>query len=154
MGTWGPRALPWPRRRLNVAPSNNPLHPFGRFSVQTQNPMVVHVYHPYRQPDGVNHCAAVNGHCSHLCLPAPQINGKSPKISCACPNGLMLMSDGLMCAEEGKREPRRGRAYRPPSPPGDAPHAVWSFYFFPPNSFYYYYFLLCIYECIFFTFFF
>lgn len=70
---------------------------------QTQNPMVVHVYHPYRQPDGVNHCAAVNGHCSHLCLPAPQITSKSPKISCACPNGLMLMSDGLMCAEEGKR---------------------------------------------------
>ncbi|VVC43730.1 Hypothetical protein CINCED_3A006528 [Cinara cedri] len=66
----------------------------------TQNPMVVHVYHPYRQPDGVNHCAAVNGHCSHLCLPAPQINAKSPKISCACPNSLMLMSDGLMCAEE------------------------------------------------------
>jgi hypothetical protein len=72
-------------------------------SFQTQNPMVVHVYHPYRQPDGVNHCAAVNGHCSHLCLPAPQINSKSPKISCSCPNGLMLMSDGLMCAEEGKR---------------------------------------------------
>lgn len=64
--------------------------------------MVVHVYHPYRQPDGINHCAAVNGHCSHLCLPAPQINNKSPKISCSCPNGLMLMSDGLMCAEEGK----------------------------------------------------
>ncbi|XP_025192655.1 very low-density lipoprotein receptor-like isoform X1 [Melanaphis sacchari] len=70
----------------------------------TQNPMVVHVYHPYRQPDGVNHCAAVNGHCSHLCLPAPQINSKSPKISCACPNGLMLMSDGLMCAEEVKNK--------------------------------------------------
>ncbi|XP_050433237.1 very low-density lipoprotein receptor-like isoform X1 [Adelges cooleyi] len=67
-----------------------------------QNPMVVHVYHPYRQPDGVNHCAAVNGHCSHLCLPAPQINDKSPKISCACPNGLTLMADGLMCAEEVK----------------------------------------------------
>jgi len=65
--------------------------------------MVVHVYHPYRQPDGVNYCAAVNGHCSHLCLPAPRINDKSPKISCACPNGLTLMSDGLMCAEEGNR---------------------------------------------------
>ncbi|XP_050542035.1 very low-density lipoprotein receptor-like isoform X3 [Daktulosphaira vitifoliae] len=67
-----------------------------------QNPMVVHVYHPYRQPDGINHCAAVNGHCSHLCLPAPQISDKSPKITCACPNGLMLMADGLMCAEEVK----------------------------------------------------
>ncbi|KAJ8953257.1 hypothetical protein NQ318_015839 [Aromia moschata] len=36
-----------------------------------QNPMVIHVYHPYRQPDGENNCQAVNGHCSHLCLPAP-----------------------------------------------------------------------------------
>lgn len=64
--------------------------------------MVIHVYHPYRQPDGVNYCAAVNGHCSHLCLPAPQINAKSPKISCACPDGLTLMNDRLMCAEDGK----------------------------------------------------
>lgn len=64
--------------------------------------MVIHVYHPYRQPDGVNYCAAVNGHCSHLCLPAPQINAKSPKISCACPDGLTLMNDRLMCAEDGE----------------------------------------------------
>ncbi|XP_054277887.1 very low-density lipoprotein receptor-like isoform X3 [Macrosteles quadrilineatus] len=65
-----------------------------------QHPMVLHVYHPYRQPDGVNYCAAVNGHCSHLCLPAPQINNRSPKISCACPDGLVLMADGLMCTED------------------------------------------------------
>lgn len=64
--------------------------------------MVIHVYHPYRQPDGENHCQAVNGHCSHLCLPAPQINARSPKISCACPNGLRLMDDNLMCVEDGK----------------------------------------------------
>uniref|UniRef100_A0A182NMV1 EGF-like domain-containing protein n=1 Tax=Anopheles dirus TaxID=7168 RepID=A0A182NMV1_9DIPT len=67
-----------------------------------QHPMTIHVYHPYRQPDGVNHCQAVNGHCSHLCLPAPQINSNSPKISCACPTGLKLMSDSLMCVEDGK----------------------------------------------------
>lgn len=64
--------------------------------------MVLHVYHPYRQPDGVNYCAAVNGHCSHLCLPAPQINPRSPKISCGCPDGLVLMADGLMCTEDCK----------------------------------------------------
>ncbi|XP_017883525.1 very low-density lipoprotein receptor-like isoform X2 [Ceratina calcarata] len=63
-------------------------------------PMVVHVYHPYRQPDGVNQCQAVNGHCSHLCLPAPRINSKSPLLSCACPDGLRLLPDGLMCVEE------------------------------------------------------
>ncbi|XP_026840432.1 low-density lipoprotein receptor isoform X5 [Drosophila persimilis] len=65
-----------------------------------QNPMVIHVYHPYRQPDGINHCQSVNGHCSHLCLPAPRINERSPRISCACPTGLRLMSDGLMCVED------------------------------------------------------
>ncbi|XP_039277225.1 low-density lipoprotein receptor isoform X4 [Nilaparvata lugens] len=65
-----------------------------------QSPMSIHVYHPYRQPDGENHCAAVNGHCSHLCLPAPRITDKSPKISCACPDGLVLMNDGLMCTED------------------------------------------------------
>ncbi|KAI8129275.1 Very low-density lipoprotein receptor [Lucilia cuprina] len=65
-----------------------------------QHPMVIHVYHPYRQPDGVNHCQAVNGHCSHLCLPAPRINEHSPRISCACPTGLKLMDDRLMCVED------------------------------------------------------
>ncbi|XP_060649592.1 very low-density lipoprotein receptor isoform X1 [Drosophila nasuta] len=65
-----------------------------------QHPMVIHVYHPYRQPDGVNRCESVNGHCSHLCLPAPRINEKSPPISCACPTGLKLMADGLMCVED------------------------------------------------------
>ncbi|XP_060808207.1 low-density lipoprotein receptor isoform X8 [Amyelois transitella] len=65
-----------------------------------QNPMVIHVYHPYRQPDGVNHCAAVNGHCSHLCLPAPRIGPNSPRVSCACPNGLRLLPDNQMCVED------------------------------------------------------
>ncbi|XP_025830641.1 very low-density lipoprotein receptor-like [Agrilus planipennis] len=65
-----------------------------------QHPMVIHVYHPYRQPDGENHCQAVNGHCSHLCLPAPRINNHSPLISCACPNGLRMLPDGLSCVQD------------------------------------------------------
>ncbi|XP_011299615.1 very low-density lipoprotein receptor isoform X2 [Fopius arisanus] len=63
-----------------------------------QHPMVVHVYHPYRQPDGTNQCQAVNGHCSHFCLPAPRINTRSPLLSCACPDGLVLF-EGLTCVE-------------------------------------------------------
>ncbi|XP_052738259.1 low-density lipoprotein receptor isoform X2 [Bicyclus anynana] len=70
-----------------------------------QNPMVIHVYHPYRQPDGVNHCAAVNGHCSHLCLPAPRIGPYSPKVSCSCPNGLRLLPDNQMCVEDNTLNP-------------------------------------------------
>lgn len=72
------------------------------FYQQLSNPMVIHVYHPYRQPDGINHCAAVNGHCSHLCLPAPQVGPQAPRVSCACPQGLRLMPNGLMCVEDGK----------------------------------------------------
>ncbi|XP_017052477.1 very low-density lipoprotein receptor isoform X1 [Drosophila ficusphila] len=83
-----------------------------------QHPMVVHVYHPYRQPDGVNHCQSVNGHCSHLCLPAPRINERSPRISCACPTGLKLMADGLMCVEDPlyvapSTKPPRARKTKP-----------------------------------------
>ncbi|XP_022822362.1 very low-density lipoprotein receptor-like isoform X4 [Spodoptera litura] len=74
-----------------------------------QNPMVIHVYHPYRQPDGVNHCAAVNGHCSHLCLPAPRIAAHAPRVSCACPNGLRLLPDNQMCVEDSVPEtPKTG----------------------------------------------
>lgn len=65
-----------------------------------EHPMAVHVYHPYRQPDGENHCQAVNGHCSHLCLPAPRINDHSPPISCACPETLRMLSDGLTCVQD------------------------------------------------------
>lgn len=71
-------------------------------NLQLQHPMTVHVYHPYRQPDGINHCQAVNGHCSHLCLPAPQILAHSPRISCACPTGLRLLDDDQTCIEDGK----------------------------------------------------
>nr|XP_022915295.1 very low-density lipoprotein receptor-like isoform X2 [Onthophagus taurus] len=67
-----------------------------------QSPMVIHVYHPYRQPDGENHCQAVNGHCSHLCLPAPRINVDSPKISCACPESLRMLPDGLTCVQDAE----------------------------------------------------
>lgn len=61
--------------------------------------MTIHVYHPYRQPDGENYCKAVNGHCSHLCLPAPKLLPNSPKISCSCPNGLKLLEDGVTCIQ-------------------------------------------------------
>lgn len=67
-----------------------------------QRPMVVHVYHPYKQPDGINHCEAVNGHCSHLCLPSPRIYSQSPSLSCACPDNLVLALDELFCIEAGE----------------------------------------------------
>ncbi|KAK4316707.1 hypothetical protein Pmani_012155 [Petrolisthes manimaculis] len=79
-------------------------------------PMTVHVYHSYRQPNGTNHCTPLNGLCTHLCLPAPQTTPRVPKISCACPNGLVLMSDGLTCEMEDDSVPSPSRGdYQPSS---------------------------------------
>lgn len=69
------------------------------------NPMVIHVYHPYRQPDSENYCQAINGHCSHLCLPSPRLNGKSPKVSCACPDGYTMHEGGRICVRTSTEPP-------------------------------------------------
>ena len=68
----------------------------------TQIPMVIHVYHPYRQPEAQNHCLPLNGRCSHVCLPAPQLTANSAKTSCACPRGLRLDNDNLNCIHDRK----------------------------------------------------
>jgi hypothetical protein len=62
--------------------------------------MVIHVYHPYRQPDAPNHCLPLNGRCSHICMPAPQLTVNSAKTSCACPRGLKLDKDNLNCIHD------------------------------------------------------
>lgn len=67
-----------------------------------QSLMVVHVYHPYRQPNGTNFCSTTDAKCSHLCLPTPQIHVDAPKISCVCPDGLTLKNDGLECIHQEK----------------------------------------------------
>ena len=64
--------------------------------------MVIHVYHPYRQPEAQNHCLPLNGRCSHVCLPAPQLTANSAKTSCACPRGLRLDNDNLNCIHDRK----------------------------------------------------
>ncbi|KAL1426766.1 hypothetical protein MTO96_017995 [Rhipicephalus appendiculatus] len=61
------------------------------------SPMDVHVYHSYKQPQGVNHCEQANGMCSHFCLPAPILSIHSARYTCACPNGMELQEDGRNC---------------------------------------------------------
>lgn len=44
----------------------------------------------------------MNGHCSHLCLPTPYITERSPRYTCACPDGMKLTSNGVTCVVESK----------------------------------------------------
>lgn len=77
----------WHLRRIMQADKFNGSHARpAMFNQSLVNPMTVVVYHPYRQPSGRNWCQPLNGHCSHMCLPAPQIDMNSPKFSCACPD--------------------------------------------------------------------
>merc|ERR1712107_193738 len=62
-----------------------------------QLPMVVQVYHGQNQPYFPNHCQPFNGHCSHLCLPAPRISQTMPTTSCACPDDMKLSKDWRTC---------------------------------------------------------
>ncbi|XP_051876534.1 low-density lipoprotein receptor-related protein 1-like isoform X2 [Pristis pectinata] len=56
------------------------------------------IYHELIQIPGKNWCAEF-GTCEHMCLPAPQINSRSPKYTCVCPTGMVLKDDEKHCHE-------------------------------------------------------
>lgn len=89
----------WDRNAIFQADKFNGKHA-SLVANSSMIPMVIHVYHPYRQPDAHNYCLPMNGRCSHICLPAPQLTANSAKTSCTCPRGLKLDKDNLNCIHD------------------------------------------------------
>uniref|UniRef100_A0A670ZWC5 Very low density lipoprotein receptor n=1 Tax=Pseudonaja textilis TaxID=8673 RepID=A0A670ZWC5_PSETE len=82
------------------------------------------VYHELVQQSGKNWCEdenKTNGGCEYLCLPAPQINSRSPKYACMCPDGDTLQDNGLNCKGTGTavaftETKESSRTDKPPGP--------------------------------------
>ncbi|XP_054459551.1 low-density lipoprotein receptor [Anoplopoma fimbria] len=78
------------------------------------------LYHTLKQQTGKNWCresSSENGGCEFLCLPAPQINQRSPKYTCACPDHLTMGPDMRTCVTPATPAETKTGAPLPPIAP-------------------------------------
>ncbi|CAN9510484.1 unnamed protein product [Ophioblennius macclurei] len=78
------------------------------------------LHHNLKQRNGTNWCSemnTMNGGCEFLCLPAPQINERSPKYTCVCPDNMTVGADMRQCVRENSNIPPTETKTDAPPPP-------------------------------------
>uniref|UniRef100_A0A8C5BR71 Low density lipoprotein receptor b n=1 Tax=Gadus morhua TaxID=8049 RepID=A0A8C5BR71_GADMO len=96
--------------------NNNALYSANRhtgnditeLATDLDQPEDIVLYHSLKQPMGTNWCRegnSMNGGCEFLCLPAPVINQRSAKYTCACPDHATLAPDMRKCVK-GAENPK------------------------------------------------
>ncbi|XP_074545355.1 low-density lipoprotein receptor [Halichoeres trimaculatus] len=100
-----------------------------KLAMDLVQPEDIVLYHDLKQPTGTNWCResnSINGGCEFLCLPAPVINQRSPKFTCACPDNTTMASDMKRCVTAPVVPPGESKtvAPLPPKAPTEAAKPV------------------------------
>uniref|UniRef100_A0A8C4EHA1 Low density lipoprotein receptor b n=1 Tax=Dicentrarchus labrax TaxID=13489 RepID=A0A8C4EHA1_DICLA len=87
-----------------------------KLAMDLDQPDDIVLYHNLKQPIGTNWCRennSMNGGCEFLCLPAPWINQRSPKFTCACPDNMTMGSDMRKCVAASVAPPAENKTGAP-----------------------------------------